>query len=441
MSVLSKLKSFQFKYAYFTPVSSYTISLGGANAGANDYDYQSLVDKAYETNPVVAACLGAWQRALMEPEIVAKNAKGEESKKNSIQQLLRRPSEEISMRRFLQSAVLFTHIGGSAYVFIERNIGKKAVALKLLHAGQCRPIHKDDSPNYIDGFEVLTGKGWQPQPKEDVIILHGMYASGTSPAESQSPLAILATQSDALAEAHRYILGVLRNDAVPRTFVKLTPGAQLEPDAIKDINEALQPRLLASATLNFLKDKFTQAFGGKSIGKPLVADGVEDVRRIGLGLDELNIDSIEKSLESYICSVLGVPVQVVGVKSGLEYSTDNNMENAYYRFVEQSVIPMLNSFAESLTFGLKGQLEEDVEFSFDLNTISAYRRMSQIDRSNTFKNGVLPLYGYVGRGQMTPEVARFNLTRFWGVTPEDAEQLIPDTLEAVPQPVQTPVQE
>jgi HK97 family phage portal protein len=86
--------------------------------------------------------------------------------------------------------------------------------------------------------------------------------------------------------------------------------------------------------------------------------------------DSFNWESFTMAVEPRICAAFGVPPQLLGIESGLRYSTYSNYKEARKAFLNQTIQPIWSSLGAALTRSLCSQ-EGDigVDMVFDTSNI------------------------------------------------------------------------
>lgn len=114
-----------------------------------------------------------------------------------------------------------------------------------------------------------------------------------------------------------------------------------------------------------LSEKFS---GNSNAGKPLLLEG-------GLGWQEMSInpkdmDFIESknSAAREIALAFGVPPQLLGINGDNTYS---NMQEARLALWEETLIPLLDKIADSMSNWFSYLFKEDIIIDFDRDSISA----------------------------------------------------------------------
>jgi phage portal protein BeeE len=220
---------------------------------------------------------------------------------------------------------------GNGYLVVNNRAGSIAKGLVWISANRMRP-ESDDKTGMVPLTHwrlTLPNGGYQNLPVEDVIH----FRMGVDPFEPRlgfAPYKSLKRQQYTLDQAANYGANIMRNMGVVGGIA--TPKTE---------------------TLTFDPETFVERWNAKtrgdSVGEILALDVPVDVQFPKNNPQTMALDTIQDRPESDICAVLGVPPQVVGAHVGRLSKTYANMKEAREIAWEETLIPLLNLIAGTLS--------------------------------------------------------------------------------------------
>jgi HK97 family phage portal protein len=315
-------------------------------------------------NSIVAACL-AWGTRNFRQAFITLLRETEPKKYEQISShpaldLLKRPNDHYTAKTLWIGLYLSYQLDGNAYLIKVKNARGFGRPVELYYAPHwcMRPVYTPGSSVWIDYYEyTFEGKVVRFAP-EDVIHLKNGVDPG-NPRLGYAPLkaALLEVFTD--EEAARFTAALLKNMGVPGIIISSgDPATLIEEGEAKGLIE-----------------KFKRRFTGKKRGEPFVATGALKVDTIGFTPDEMSLDGLRKLPADRVLGVLGIPGAVVGLGSGVEASTYNNLRNYQRQAFEQHLVPVWDDFAEELTDQYLRDFDDDpaLFFDFDTSEVAALR--------------------------------------------------------------------
>lgn len=345
---------------------------------------------AAQFNGIVFSCLSVLARTFPEPEVKIYDPEtSEEIRGHEAGALLAMPyspaswggdDEPMSAAELALYTIYYLSVGGNCYWYKIRNANGRVVGFLPLHAGNVTPINARGkrSGGYIVNSAEANRQSFTVPPSE---IVHLKWASVnmTNPVLGLSPLVAVAAETGAGEQATRYVETLLQNDAMPRTIITAAPEYQFTDD-----------------TIARLKTKFAEGFGGKNMGKPLFLEGGVTIQRLGLNLQELNLETLATIPETRIAAAFGVPPILAGLNTGLKTATYSNYEQAMKAFTQYTLIPLWRLVADQITESLRIEYPHLPPFAvrYDLSTVAALQSNmteKQALAQTAFTSGIMTL--------------------------------------------------
>lgn len=315
-------------------------------------------------NSIVAACLAWGTRNFRQAHLTllreTKPKVYEQVARHPALDLLKRPNRHYPAKTLWLGVYLSYQLDGNAYVIKVKNARGFGVPVELYYAPHwaMRPVYTPGSTEWVDYYEyTFEGRYVRFAPEDVIHFKNGV--DPTNPRLGYAPLkaALLEVFTD--EEAARFTAALLKNMGVPGIIISSDdPNTQIDEVEAKGFVE-----------------KFKRRFTGAKRGEPFVATGKIKVDTIGFTPEELNLDGVRKIPADRVCAVLGIPGAVVGLGSGTDASTYNNLRNYQRQAFEQHLVPVWDDLAEELTDQLLRDFDDDPEllFDFDTSEIAALR--------------------------------------------------------------------
>ena len=317
--------------------------------------FRSLTADGYARNAAFFACVSALAMSFPEPPLAVWDGEEADAKRlntHPLRFLLRRPNPLMGEDEMAIWTIAYMAMGGNAYWHKVRGKSGKVVELWPYHAGQVAPV--PGGPTWIAGYEFDDGTGRKtPIPTEDIVHFKWPAPDPTQPWMAQPPLLAAAREVDTDNEATRYLMALLRNDAVPRTMV-LTPA-----DTMLDREAKRQ-----------LKEQFARTYGGEGRGDVAILDGGATVQRLSLNLEELAFEALHRIPEARIAAAMRVPPIIAGLNVGLERSTFANYSEAVTHFTTGTLVPLWRIVASEVEADLGAEFG-GVTVRHDLSQVQA----------------------------------------------------------------------
>lgn len=118
-----------------------------------------------------------------------------------------------------------------------------------------------------------------------------------------------------------------------------------------------------------LKEQLTEQYlGSKNVGKPLLLEGGIEWQEMSINPKDMDFIQTKNSAARDIALAFGVPPHLLGINGD---STYNNMQEARVALWEETIIPLLDKIADSLTTWFQYWYQEDIVVDFNRDAISA----------------------------------------------------------------------
>lgn len=277
--------------------------------------FKALTQEGYTKNAAFFGCVSAHAFSFPEPPLKIYDSDEDDAQvipKHPLRQLIRMPNPLMGETELMIYTIVYLAIGGNAYWHKARpRPGGKVVELWPYHAGQVKPV--PGGPTWVSGYEFDHGGGkTEPIPAEDIVHFKWPAPDPNQPWQAMPPLVAAAREVDTDNEATRYLFTLLKNDAVPRTVVKVPAERMLTEDEVRRV-----------------KAQWKERYGGDNRGDVAILEGGADVSRLSLDLEQLAFDALHHLSETRICAALRVPPVIAGLGDDPTYA---NSEQAYIRY-------------------------------------------------------------------------------------------------------------
>jgi HK97 family phage portal protein len=304
---------------------------------------------------IIEACVGAYSQTMaMCPgdHWRSKSNGGRERVTNSsLCRILRYPNDYQSMSDFLLNAVRQLYLQGNAYALCIRNSRFEITELHLMDNRYCRAL--------IDGsgeVHYSLGGNWVIEnrigplatvPQRDVLHIKLHCDQLRNPLIGQTPLAA-AYLDTAMGQSIKEQQFIFYQRQAKPGFV-LSTDLTLEKDQV-----------------SALRDRWTeQTTGANTGGTPILTGGLKPQQIPVTSWRDAQLAELLKLTDQDIAMAFRVPPQIIGIPA---HSTHGTTEAMMRSWIATGFGFCINHVEEAfgLTFGLKGQPDDYVEFSTDI---------------------------------------------------------------------------
>jgi len=348
--------------------------LGPEGNSVNFWQQGYYVRPFSTTSAMVEACVGAYSQtvAMCPGDHWKDDGKGGRKRvtNSALSRILRRPNDYQSMSDFLLGMVRDLYMYGNAFAFCERNDRYEISAMHPMMARICWPKIAEDGSifyslagNYI--IQNRYGNEWLPWvPARDVLHIR-LHCNDLvyHPLLGISPLT--AAMIDVATQ------GAVKNQQLAFFSNQARPSFVLSTDLLLDKDQ-----------VSALRDRWNdQAAGMNAGGTPILTGGLKPVP-ITMRSRDAQIAEVLKMTDQDIALVFRVPLQILGLTPAPHGSAEVLMQE----WVASGLGFCLNHVEQAfdVTFDLKGQPDEYIEFNTDALLRSAFK-----ERIAALKDGVM----------------------------------------------------
>jgi HK97 family phage portal protein len=333
---------------------------------------------------IIEACVSAYSQtvAMCPGDHWRSKANGgrERVTTSALSRILRYPNDYQTMSDFLLNAVRQLYLQGNAYALCMRNARYEIVEIHLMDNRYSRAlIDGAGEVHYALGGNWIVQNRYGPLatvPQRDVIHFKLHCDQLRNPLLGQTPLQ--AAYLDTLTEQS------IKQQQFMFYQRQAKPGYVLSTDL-----------LLTKDQVSALRDRWTEQTTGANIGgTPILTGGLKPQQIPVTNWRDSQLAELLKLSDQDIAMAFRVPPQIVGIP--VPHMTHGGTEAMMQSWVASGLGFCLNHIEETfgLTFELKGQPDEYVEFNTEALLRSAFK-----DRIEALKNAVQG-------GIMSPNEAR-----------------------------------
>lgn len=336
--------------------------------GDNYYDNAA---NGYCKNLVAYRCINAIAQACADVPIIITNNGRELDAANprvsKITNLILRPNPRQNYQNFMSTMVNHRLIDGNTYIRIVKGSDSgNALWLDLLRPD--RVIIETDRDNVPSNYLYeINGKQYRyPIDIEGFSdILQIKTFNPLDDLKGLSPLSAARLAIGQHNEAGERNKALLENDNTPSALLTIKDRGdnpvQLEEGEVRDLQQQLNERLEVNA------------------GKPLVLN--HDMQYTPLGFSPRDMDWLNSKNASAreICLAFGYPALLLGMPDG---ATFNNVSEAKLSLYEDTVIPLLSTMLDELSYWINKAQNTNINLEPDTDKVSALAPRREVARAN-----------------------------------------------------------
>lgn len=333
-----------------------------------DLVYRYAFD-GYSGNEVMFTCIEELATSAAEPRLVVirKNAQGEPEQihEHPLLDVFERPNPFMSRYELIASLIMYRAVAGNGYIEKVRSGAGKVVELWPLRPDRMWVI--PDPVEHIRGWEYRLGADVYTLPSSDVI--HSKTRNPLDDYYGMPPARPAAQRIDSANAMRAFTYAFFRNAGVPAgllTFEKQVGAAEAQ----------------------MLRDRFRNEYGGMNAHGVMVLGGSGagkvEYTAMGLPLGErgLVMPELDEIIDAKTAMVFGVPLELVGARLGMLHGNKSTMGAARASFWDETLIPLYQEIAATLTTSLQPEYGDFDYLEFDLSTVKALQEdeTSKVDR-------------------------------------------------------------
>lgn len=321
-------------------------------------NYRSFAHEGYKRNPYVFACIRIISDAVAGiPWIVYKRGRRGniyEVENGGLVAIIKRPNPYQGWGSFMNEFISYLYLSGNGFI---ESVGPNNGVPKELYA--LRPdrmrIIAGNVKNAIVGYEYDVGE--RKVFIESRNVMHFKFFNPLDDWYGFSPVEAAARSIDHNNEARAWNVSLLQNRATPS-------GAFVAEQQLSDKQQIDLAQKLKS-----------QVMGAKNSGAPLLLWGGLDWKTISLSPVDMDWAGGLKTSSREICSVFGVPPELIGDHENATYS---NYENARKAFYQETILPLMDRIRDELNVWLVPKFNEsNVFLDYDTEDIEALQEDRQ----------------------------------------------------------------
>ena len=320
--------------------------------------------KAYTSHELVYGCINKIADVMNDAEIIVEklNAKSEWEPVagHALASLFKRPNSHETGREFRRLMVQSEQAVGIFYGEMIRSAAGIVVEVHPLNPNRVAPKLNQDRTGIL--FYEYTRSDGRRYPIKPEDMLTRRRSDLVNRFFGLSPLSVALKSINSDIGLTDYIDAFFESDGTPSGILKI-----LQATLSDEKKRALQAQW---------QRKYSR--GGSSQKGVAILDQTADYQKIGSNLDELASDALSGRFESRICSVFGVPPNLVGAYVGLLHVTANATVKADLRnFWDNKISGELSLLREWLTWFVLPEFEnidlikaEKIRVGFDVKHVA-----------------------------------------------------------------------
>lgn len=327
-------------------------TLSISDLSEDNFSFSSV--NQYKQNVIVHRCVNIIaESASHVPWIIKENNNLVKSPSHPVGLLLKHPNPRQGGAELFTSVIANKLIYGNSYLLIVESdnlkelyvINSQNIEAKLESGNLIGYLHHN---NYKKDFFPID-----PITQQSKILHIKNYNPDSSDNCGISCLKAAALPIELYNKALEWNSSLLKNGGRPT-------GALIVKDTVGYLSEKQFERL---------KEQLTEQYSGsKNAGKPLLLEGGLEWQEMSINPKDMDFIQTKNSAARDIALAFGVPPHLLGINGDSTYS---NMQEARVALWEETIIPLLDKIADSLTSWLKHWYQEDIVVDFNRDAISA----------------------------------------------------------------------
>lgn len=328
--------------------------------GMNQKSITNVGIEAYRSNVIVYRCVNLIAQTASHVSFLVLSDDGGNKKilhDHPINRLLRKPNPEQSGSEFFCQLIANTLLFGNGYIFSNFANFQE---MYLLHP---RAIEIVSDKNIAVAYKYNSASGEKIYRIDPVNrtskVLHLKNYHPTSTHYGLSCLEAASMSIECHNQATKWNNSLFRNGARPTGALVFTEGSGYLTD---EQFERLQEQLY---------DKFT---GSEHSGKPLLLEGGLDWKEMSVNPKDMDFIESKNAASREIALAFGIPSQLIGIRGDNTYS---NMQNARLGLWEETLIPLLERIANTLSNWFSYWCQDEIIIEPNKDSISALTEIQE----------------------------------------------------------------
>lgn len=271
-----------------------------------------------------------------------------------VAKILKKPSANKGGAEFFAELISSKMLFGNSYIMAS-GVDKKPPKELYILSTQNTNIVIDQGRAVAYKYHSYNGERLYPiHPVTRMSrVLHVKNYNPVNPFTGLSCLDAAAASIEVHNMASRWNAGLLRNGARPSGALVVKDGnGHLSDEQFDRIRDQLNDKYIGSA----------------NSGRPMILEGGLDWREMSISPKDMDFIESKNAAAREIALAFGVPPQLLGINGDNTYS---NMQEARLALWEETLIPLLDKMADSMTNWLSYLFDEEVIVDFDRGAISA----------------------------------------------------------------------
>lgn len=315
--------------------------------------YESTLKASFDRNTYVYRCVMAIAQAASTIPLVLyqkTNKELKEIEQHPLLDLLKKPNEQESGSDFFEKVIAFLMLSGNFY--IEMNgPGKKSAPVELWAWRPDRTkIVPGSGKEFIKSYRYTVSG--QDSDVEAARMIHGKFFAPLDDFYGLSPIQVNGNNIALNNASIDWNRTLMENHAAPSGFLTTEPNMQLSEPVFQRIKRTMRKMFS----------------GAKNAGKPHLLEAGLKWQQTALSPKDADFIQTYKLTREEICSVFGVPPQIVGI---MENSTYANYEQARASFYTETVMPTLDKVVDALNHKLAPLFGDALVIGYDKDKIDA----------------------------------------------------------------------
>lgn len=311
-----------------------------------DWDVANAIELGYKANAAVFACISRRSEELAGARWIA-TYNGEPMPDSALQRLIARPNADLTWAQVIEYAVQMLDLAGNVY-------------LSKVTAGVTR--------REVVELWPLDPRGMKAKPSATRLVGGWQYRPAGGSVVEFTPeqiCQIKTSNPDSLIFGLPTIFSSGRGVDIYRE-ARDAQKSSFENRGLSDIAVILDPTTSAEQFERIKEKHKERNQGAKNNRAPLFS--TRDIKQLGSSPAEMDYIETTQSVINEICSVFGVPPQMIGY---LQDATLANYETSRKILWVNTLIPLARRIGQQLTRGVAAEFGDGWAIELDLSSVDA----------------------------------------------------------------------